>query len=407
MRWLRMLAPVLLAVFVLTAYRVHPAPGVTGRHLVVSIAVYTFPLGVLGTDALARRPFAPVYIGFVAVTLGAAGLLLSVQPTGPAAAGLLVGAVCAARLLPRTAVIPVLVVVFIVLEVIAGISGQGFGALAVLAAFAAFYAMLILAFRLSEANRAAERLLTEVEQSRSAQVEAAAMAERQRLAREMHDVLAHSLAGLMLQLEGARMLAAQDPSDPRLPQALERAHQLGRAGLVEARRAIGALRDDELPGPERLPSLAAQFEQDSAVPCRLTVSGAVFELGSQARLAVYRVAQEALTNIAKHASAELVELHLAYEPRLIRLCIEDFGAAPSGPTDGGSNRQATHTRTGRGPGDASPAEAIGGGSSGQQLEGDAGGYGLTGMRERAELLGATLTTTPTPGGFRVQLDVPA
>ena len=71
----------------------------------------------------------------------------------------------------------------------------------------------------------------------------------------MHDVLAHSLSGLMLQLEGARMLAADDPGDPRLPGIIERAHHLGKSGLDEARRAIGMQRDDELPGPERLADL--------------------------------------------------------------------------------------------------------------------------------------------------------
>src|ERR1700730_12335690 len=106
----------------------------------------------------------------------------------------------------------------------------------------------------------------------------------------MHDVLAHSLSGLMLQLEGARMLAAEDPCDPRLPEAINRAHHLGRTGLQEARRAIGTLRDDELPGPERLAGLAAQFQQDLDIPCRLTVFGEPYQLGSEARLALYRVA---------------------------------------------------------------------------------------------------------------------
>jgi signal transduction histidine kinase len=75
----------------------------------------------------------------------------------------------------------------------------------------------------------------------------------------MHDVLAHSLSGLLLQLEGARMLAAGNPADPRIPDAIDRAHHLGRTGLAEARRAIGMLRDDDLPGPDRLEELAAQF----------------------------------------------------------------------------------------------------------------------------------------------------
>src|SRR6202035_2212841 len=101
-----------------------------------------------------------------------------------------------------------------------------------------------------QAKQQAERLLTELQETRAAQAQAARLAERQRLAREMHDVLAHSLSGLMLQLEGARMLAAGDPGDPRLPGIIEHAHALGKSGLDEARRAIGVLRDDVLPGPE-------------------------------------------------------------------------------------------------------------------------------------------------------------
>ena len=270
---------------------------------------------------------------------------------------------------------------FAVVEVIAAvITNQGAGNLGVLAAFAAFYGMLYLAFRLAEANKQAERLLAELKESQAAQARATGLSERQRLAREMHDVLAHSLSGLMLQLEGARMLAAENPQDPRLPQAIDRAHQLGKTGLEEARRAIGMLRDDELPGPERLAGLAAQFQQDRGIPCRFTVSGTAYQLGSQARLALYRVVQEALTNIAKHARPQRVELHLAYQPSAIRLTVEDFTAAGDPATANGTRPPAT---------------------------GDSGGYGLTGMRERAELLGGTLTTQATDSGFRVELEVPA
>ena len=130
------------------------------------------------------------------------------------------------------------------------------------------------------------------------------------------------------------MLAAEDPSDPRLPGIIERAHHLGKSGLEEARRAIGMLRDDELPGPERLAGLAAQFHEVTGIPCQFTISGQAYELPSQARLAVYRVAQEALTNITKHACPERVEMHLGYEPRRTRLTVENFamdtGTAASG-----------------------------------------------------------------------------
>jgi signal transduction histidine kinase len=233
--------------------------------------------------------------------------------------------------------------------------------------------VIVLAQRAREGQRHAERLLEELEQTRAAQVRSAALAERQHLAREMHDVLAHSLSALTLQLEGARLLAAaEQPDTGRIATALERAHHLAQAGLQDARRAIGALRDEELPGPRRLAGLAREFERDSGISCHMEVAGERRELGSQARLTVYRTAQEALTNVRKHAHARRVELRLGYERLGTRLTVEDF--APDG--------------------DRAPAAA-----------GD--GYGLTGMRERAELLGGTLAAAPTDTGFRVELWVPA
>jgi signal transduction histidine kinase len=240
----------------------------------------------------------------------------------------------------------------------------------------AFYIMARLANRLREGQDEALALLVELEASQRAEAEAAALAERQRLAREMHDVLAHSLSGLVLQLEGARLLASREGVDPELAAAVDRSLHLGKAGLEEARRAIGMLRDEELPGPERLPALARDIERDLGVPCSFELSGEERPLGSVARLTVYRVAQEALTNVRRHARRPTsVALRLAYEPDGTRLVVEDVGDAPV---------------------DA----AIGRNGSG-------GGYGITGMRERAELLGGRLVAGATEAGFRVELWVPA
>jgi signal transduction histidine kinase len=248
---------------------------------------------------------------------------------------------------------------------IAGIVLNDFGILA-------FFLLSLFARRLRESNQRAELLLAELEQTRAAQAQAAALAERQRLAREMHDVLAHSLSGLVLNLEGARLLAGQGGTDPQVGDAIDRAHRLARTGLEEARRAIGMLRDDALPGPERLADLAAEFEGDSGVACTFAVTGdSARDLGTDGRLTFYRVAQESLTNIRKHAHAGLVEIRLAYEPSGTRLTIEDFDTCGEPPLPDGT------------------------------------GYGLTGMRERAELLGGTLTAEHTGGGFLVELWAPA
>jgi signal transduction histidine kinase len=374
-RWLQPLGPLVMVVVIWAAFSAHPAPGLGGRPLAVTIVLGGFALGGLGVLAtLWRRGVA--HIGFVAVVLVTSAALMWLQPDGVGIAGIFVGMALLATRLRGHLSIPLIVATLVLLGVVATAGGHASITSVLLnaAMIGSFYGLLFLAIRLGEANQLAERLLIELEQSRAAQARAAGLAERQRLAREMHDVLAHSLSGLMLQLEGARMLAAEDPGDPRLPQVVNRAHQLGKTGLDEARRAIGMLRDDELPGPERLAGLAAQFQQDHDIPCRLTVTGDAYPLGSEARLALYRVAQEALTNIAKHAHPERVEMHLAYEPSGTRLAIEDF-TTPNGSRPGAM--------------------------------GEGGGYGLTGMRERAELLGGRLTTGTTPSGFRVELDIPA
>jgi len=195
-------------------------------------------------------------------------------------------------------------------------------------------------------------------------------------------VLAHSLSGLVVQLEGARLLALSDPADERLAATIDRAHQLARSGLDEARQAIGMLRDDELPGPDQLAALARAFEADTGIPCAYTAVGDPREPRSAVKLALYRVTQEALTNARKHAHPDRVDVRLEYLPGEIRLTVEDSRA------DAAATPETTAAHLVR----PQPTPH---------------GYGLTGMRERAELLGGTLTAAPTGHGFLVQLQVPA
>jgi signal transduction histidine kinase len=211
----------------------------------------------------------------------------------------------------------------------------------------------------------------ELKASRAAEARAATEAERGRLAREMHDVLAHSLSALALQLESTRLLARDRDTDPDVVRALDGAHHLAAEGLDEVRRAIAAARGDQLPGPEGLEALTEAFEQHSGIPVALTVSGEPRELASDARLAIYRTAQEAFTNVRRHSTAESVDVRLDYQPEATVLTVEDRAAI--GPP---------------------PPTPIG------------GGYGLTGMRERAELLGGTLRAEPTNSGFVVELRLP-
>jgi signal transduction histidine kinase len=215
----------------------------------------------------------------------------------------------------------------------------------------------------------------ELQASRAAESRAAAAAERGRMSREMHDVLAHSLSALALQLETTRLLARSRGVDEDVAVAIDRAHHLAASGLDEARRAIATQRGDELPGPERIGPLADAFAEQSGLPVAVETHGEPRELAPEARLAVYRTAQEALTNVRRHATAERVEVTLDYRPDTTVLVVEDHSI------------------------DGAPAPvAVGAGG---------GGYGLTGMRERAELLGGELHAEATGDGFRVELRLPA
>jgi signal transduction histidine kinase len=371
-RILGAMRPLVWAVLVLveiTGSRAHPRPGITGEHLGILLALFGFAVGVVAVMFTPDRSATAQVPSFALLILSSAALA-GMQPKGPAFLGAFIAVAAAAlrvRGIPRAVIVALAVVALPVAEIV-GRGKSVFDALLQVLGVAAFFVVARLAGRLAEGQEQAERLLHELEANREAQAHAAVLGERQRLAREMHDVLAHALSGLALQLEGARLRAATH-DDSELVEALERAHRLARSGIDEARRAIATLRDDELPGPERLPTLVAEFERDTGIPTSIEIAGDGYELDPDAQLTLFRTAQEALTNVRKHARAERVELQLVYERKGARLRVEDFGE----PTRNGDGR----------------------------------GYGLTGMRERAELLGGTLDARPTGTGFRVELQVPA
>jgi signal transduction histidine kinase len=371
--WIRVLSVAAIVFVAVTSFQARPAPGGHGQALGVALVLVVFCGASIAAMRLTRAQLA-VQLAVPLLAVASAATLVGLQGNGAAFLGVFPALGYAALVLPvrLSAVVAGAAIAAVSVAWVAG--GRAGIAGIVLNDFAivAIYLLSLFARRLRESNQRAELLLSELEQTRAAQAQAAMLAERQRLAREMHDVLAHSLSGLVLNLEGAMLLASQGGADPQVSDAIYRAHRLAKTGLQEARRAIGMLRDDALPGPQRLGVLAAEFEADSGVPCQVTVTGAEAELGTDARLTMYRVAQEALTNIRKHARPGRVEVRLAYEPSVTRLIVEDFGRCAESPA---------------------PDEGT--------------GYGLTGMSERAELLGGTLTAGPTDGGFRVELQVPA
>ncbi|HEY7277905.1 MAG TPA: histidine kinase, partial [Trebonia sp.] len=238
--------------------------------------------------------------------------------------------------------------------------------------------------RARAAQARAEGLLAELRASQAAQAEAAALTERTRLAREIHDILAHSLSGLVLALDTAELLGRRGSADPDAPGAdtvatmlgqVNRAQRIAREGLADTRRAISALRGDELPGPALLDRLVTDTSEATGINAELAVTGDPRPLAPEVGLALYRTAQEALINTAKYAGhGGRAELSLTYRPGDIELAIEDARAPDAAPPSAGGLTF--------------------------------GGYGLTGMRERAELLGGRLTAGPTEHGFQVLLWLP-
>ena len=180
----------------------------------------------------------------------------------------------------------------------------------------------------------AERTLAETRRAREAEMQAAALAERARIARDIHDVLAHSLAAVSVNLQAAEGLlsaSALPVDNPELTKAIEcidRAGTLTREGLASARRAVLALRDDAAPLPDQLSSLAAQFRVVGDVAVDFTVTGEPRPLPEQASLVAYRTAQEGLTNARKHAPGQPVAVSLGFEAAQIAVSV----ANPLPPT---------------------------------------------------------------------------
>ncbi|MFY9650405.1 sensor histidine kinase, partial [Trebonia sp.] len=181
----------------------------------------------------------------------------------------------------------------------------------------------------------AEQALEQARRAHAAETQTAALAERARIAREIHDVLAHSLAAVSVNLQAAEGLLGELPGDrPELAKAIEcveRAGAFTREGLAEARRAILALRDGgdgvsalaPRPLAEQLADLAGQYRADGDTPVEFTVTGDPRPVGAEVRLTVYRTAQEALTNARKHAPGQPVTVALEFSPSQVTVDIRN------------------------------------------------------------------------------------
>ena len=211
---------------------------------------------------------------------------------------------------------------------------------------------------------------TELAAARERERELAVAEERVRLARDIHDGLGHHLTVLNVQLQAAARLVERDPA--RAAMAIALCREEAQAAMADVRQSVAALRRTPLDGATletALDDLIASFKRHASLTATCTYTGPTIQLPPAGALTIYRAVQEGLTNAQKHAAARTVAVLLANEGTSIRLRISDDGTGAAPPTGGG--------------------------------------FGLLGLRERAEHLGGTTHTEATPHGFILELTIPA
>jgi signal transduction histidine kinase len=216
-------------------------------------------------------------------------------------------------------------------------------------------------------------LLEQYERLRAEQRRADVLDERTRIAREIHDVLAHSLGALGIQIQAAKAVLTDHRDIDRAVEALNTAQRMAADGLTETRRAVHALRVDTLPLGDELAGVVDTHRQRYQVPVTFETSGAARALPPDASLALLRAAQEALVNSAKHAPGEPIAVRLDYGQGGVRLSVVNH---------------------------------LNGAAAGVRGPSSAGGYGLTGMRERLRLLNGTLVAGPRDEEWAVTAELP-
>ena len=369
---LRPLGWAVIFVVVLGSVNSHPVPGLHGKGLAVTLALCLFAgtLLIAIRDGFPERSLA-VQAAVIAV-IGAAGVAIAgLQLKGATGVGAGVAVFLALTRLPFNAGLVLAGAVTVALAVVTALAGSSSSAVVAEVLVTVLLGVVAQFLRRSrESQDQTELLMAQLEDARDEQARSAAIAERGRIASELHDVLAHSLSGAAIQLQGARKLADHEHAAPRLSEAIERASELVKAGLANARQAVGTLRGDPLPTLAQLPSLIDSYKSDMKLDVTLRIEGESRTLPADASLALYRGAQEALTNVARYAPSACTTVTVRYEDDRTMLSVDN-------------GRSATAPRTGMG-----------------------GGRGLEGLRERVERAGGTMSAGPTADGWRVQVEVP-
>jgi signal transduction histidine kinase len=237
----------------------------------------------------------------------------------------------------------------------------------------------VIGLGVSVALARAGRLRTDLAEARAQAVEEAARRrsseERLRVARELHDIIGHSLGTIAVQAGVGRHLMKTEPD--RAAEALDSIAELSRSSLDEVRAVVATLREGEAsyhppPGLADLPELVETARQ-AGLTVDLTLPDDVAAVPRQTAVAVYRITREALTNVVRHAQASTARVQVSHRDGRVDVAIRDDGC----------------------------------GGAGEHEEGVVAGYGITGMRERAEALGGSLSAGPAAGGgFLVTATLP-
>jgi signal transduction histidine kinase len=365
----RLLVVVIVVVVTVTS---KPTIGLSGRHLALAICLVVYAVEMLGWPLL-RSNRVSVRVGELAFLGASSVAIIVLQPNGvselPGSAVVFTAGVALSPAFAIAVGGAVTAGVAVALDSIAGVGAASLAGSVLLCAVLGVTGGLLRRYRLS--REATEMLLAQLEDAHDDQARAAAAEERASIARELHDVLAHSLSGLSIQLEMVRKLAARVGAPTELRTAIDGAAELAKQGLFEARDAVGALRRDYRLGVDQIPELVEHFRRDLKLTVDYAVQGSPRPVAPDLGLALYRVTGEALTNVARHAAGARTRVELSFDPALIRLAVTD---------DGGEHGV---------------------------LAAAGGGWGLAGVRERVNRLGGDLVAGPSGPGWSVVVSVPA
>jgi signal transduction histidine kinase len=355
-----------LVAMTVTLFGVNPKPGLHGRGLAISITLAVVAVAWLGMVTFDIRKWR---IEYPLALLSVSGGLLSILQQGPAIFVPAIAAFSAGSNLPPQVSTAITAAGALSLTMSALIIGASTTAvLGFIVILATALAMGMIRYAIAQRANQAEQLLEQTLRASAAETEAAVLGERTRIAREIHDILAHSLGALAMQVEAAQALLTQEKPDiEKAVRCVERAGQLTREGLVESRRAVHALREDIGPLSEMIGTLV---EADGGT---IRTVGEPRQLPADAALALYRTAQEAVTNARKHAPGKATEVELRFDADAVRLTV---------------------------------ANALAEADAARPLTDSGGGYGLSGLRERMELAGGTLVAGREGDDWWVRAVVP-